>query len=269
MFNRVFSKKNRVLLAELVRTDFKLRYQNSVLGYLWSLLKPLMLFAIMYTVFTLFLKIGKGIPNYPISLLLGIVLWNFFNEATNSSLKSIVGRGSLIRKINIPRYLIPIASISSAFINMLLNLLIVLVFVLIAKDTPLSLSTLIILPLLLMELMVLAAAVGFFLAALFVKYRDMEHIWDVVKQALFYGTPIIYPLSLIPSEAIQKILILSPLAQITQDSRAVLTYGGTAQIGDLYSQPVVSLVPLIVVFGLLLLSVWYFRRHSKQFAEEV
>src|SRR5580693_8462127 len=131
MFKRIFSKKNRALLAELVRTDFKLRYQGSVLGYAWSLLKPLLLFVILYIVFVYFLKIGKGVPHYPVYLLLGIVLWNFFNEMTSQSLGSIVGRGDLIRKIRIPRWIIVISTSLSAMINFLLNLIVVGIFMLI------------------------------------------------------------------------------------------------------------------------------------------
>src|SRR5579862_9694312 len=103
MFNRTVSKQNRALLAELVRTDFKLRYQGSVVGYAWSLLRPLLLFLILYIVFVNFLSLGKNIPHYPVYLLLGIVLWNFFYEMTFQSLGSIVARGDLIRKISIPR----------------------------------------------------------------------------------------------------------------------------------------------------------------------
>lgn len=269
MFKNVFSRKNRILLSEMIRTDFKLRYQGSVLGYLWSLLRPLMLFAILYTVFTQFLKIGKGVPNYPISLLLGVVLWNFFIEATSSSLKSVVGRGSLIRKINIPRYLIPVSVIASAFINLLLNLVVVFIFILFANDTPLSFATLVVLPLLILELVIIASAVGFFLAALFVKYRDVEHIWDIARQGLFYAIPIIYPLSNIPSEAIQKVLILNPLAQIIQDARAVSTYSGTDQLIDLYSNPLIIAVPISLILAALLIGSAYFKKRSRYFAEDI
>ncbi len=269
MIYRVLSKKNRALLSEMIRTDFKLRYQSSVLGYLWSLLKPLMLFAILYIVFTKFLRIGRDVPNYAISLLLGIVLWNFFVEAASNALKSIVGRGSLIRKINIPRYLIPVSVIASSFINMLLNLIVVFIFVLFAKNTPLSWETLIIFPLLVIELVIVAVAVGFFLSALFVKYRDIEHIWDIFKQALFYTIPIIYPLTMIPSVQIQKILILNPIAQIIQDARAVVTYGGTPQISDLYVNRFAVLLPFGLIAAALIISAAYFRKHSKNFAEDI
>jgi len=100
---RVYTKKNRALLSELVRTDFKLRYQGSVLGYAWSLLRPLMMFAILYVVFVRFLKIKADIPHYPIYLLLGMLIWTFFADMTTQSLGSIVGRGDLIRKIKIHR----------------------------------------------------------------------------------------------------------------------------------------------------------------------
>lgn len=253
----------------MVRTDFKLRYQGSLLGYMWSLAKPLMLFAIMYIVFAKFLRIGQGVPNYPVSLLLGIVLWSFFTEATSTALKSIVGKGSLIRKINIPRYLVPMASIASAFINLLLNLIVVFIFILFAKDTPLSLGSLVIFSLLLLELIAVASATSFFLAAFFVKYRDVEHIWDVFKQAFFYLTPIIYPLSYIPSIEIQKIIILNPMAQIIQDSRSVLTYSGTTKIGEVYNNSLAILLPLGIVAIIAIISVFYFKAQAKHFAENV
>jgi len=269
MFKNILSKRNRVLLSELIRTDFKLRYQGSVLGYLWSLLKPLMLFAILYVVFTKFLQIGRGIPNYPISLLLGIVLWSFFAEATSSALKSIVGRGSLIRKMQIPKYLIPVASTVSAFINLILNLVVVLIFVLFASGTALGIKTVLVFPILLLELVVLSLAVGFFLSAMYVRYRDIEHIWDVVKQALFYTVPIIYPLTRIPSEQIQQIIVLNPLAQIIQDSRAVITYEPTTQIPDLYGSWLPYIVPISLVGVSILITSIYFRKRSKTFAEDI
>src|SRR3989344_1241638 len=131
MITRVFNKTNRPLLAELVRTDFKLRYQGSVLGYAWSLLRPLLMFLILYLVFVKFLKIGGDVPHFPVYLLLGIVIWNFFNEMTMQSLGSIVGSGDLIRKLNIPRWVIVLSSSISALINLILNLLVVIIFLLI------------------------------------------------------------------------------------------------------------------------------------------
>jgi ABC-2 type transport system permease protein len=122
VYKRVFSKKNRALLIELVKTDFKLRYQGSVVGYLWSLLRPLFMFLILYVVFTTVFPLGKGIPHYPVYLFTGIILWNFFAEMTQQSLGSIVGRGDLIRKIRIPRWMIVFSTSLNALINLGLNL---------------------------------------------------------------------------------------------------------------------------------------------------
>lgn len=263
------NKKNYVLFSELVRTDFKLRYQGSVLGYLWSLLKPLMLFGILYIVFTKFLKIGAGVPNYALSLLLGIILWTFFVEATSNSLKSIVGRGSLIRKIDIPRHLIPLSTIASALINMLLNLVVLAVFLVFASNTALSPMTLVFFPLLVIELTILSIGVGFFLAAAYVKFRDINHIWEVVRQALFYTVPIIYPLSRIPSEEIKKLIMLNPLSQIIQDARIVITYSDSLGMKDVFGTRWVALVPLAFVVIIFVVGVTYFSRQSKHFAEIV
>jgi ABC-2 type transport system permease protein len=126
--SNIFNRRNRILLRELVITDFKLRYQGSVLGYVWSLLKPLMLFAIMYVVFIHFLRFGNGIPHFAVALLLGIVMWTFFTEATNQGMQAIVGRGDLIRKINFPKYIIVISGTVSALINFLLNLVVIIIF---------------------------------------------------------------------------------------------------------------------------------------------
>lgn len=150
----VFSKKNRALLVELVRTDFKLRYQGSALGYAWSLLRPLFLFLILYLVFVQIFKFGKDVPHFPIYLLLGIVIWNFFSEMTVQSLTSIVGRGDLIRKIRIPRWIIVLSSSISALINLLLNLVVVLIFLFVNKVD--LLETSLWLPLILLEVYLFA-----------------------------------------------------------------------------------------------------------------
>lgn len=197
------------------------------------------------------------------------MLWSFFTEATTAALKSIVGAGSLIRKISIPRYIIPIASIASAFINTLLNLAVVFIFVFFASNSGLSPKSLIIFPLLLVELAIIATATGFFLAALYVKFRDIEHIWEVVRQALFYTIPIIYPLSLIKSETIHKIIMVNPLAQIIQDARAVITYPDQIQLDDAFGSFTAYIIPLVLVTIAVVVSTAYFKNQSKYFAEDI
>ena len=185
----ILSPRNRILLRELVVTDFKLRYQGSALGYAWSVLKPLFLFAILYIVFDRFLRLGRDIEHFPVYLLLGIVLWSFFTEATIDGLQSIITRGDLIRKINFPKYIIVVSGTISALINLLINLVVVAFFI-IVNGVHVGWEAILVVPLLL-ELYVFALAVAFFLAALNVKFRDTGHLWDVFLQAAFYATPIL------------------------------------------------------------------------------
>jgi ABC-2 type transport system permease protein len=262
-----FSKQNRALLSELVRTDFKLRYQGSALGYAWSLLRPLLIFLILYIVFVKFLKIGEGVPHFPIYLLLGIVLWQFFADMTTQSLGSIVGRGDLIRKIRIPRWIIVFSSSLLALINLLLNLLVIAVFMLVNKVeiTPVILF----LPLVLFEIYIFALGVSLFLSAAFVKYRDVNYIWEVFIQAAFYLTPILYPLTMITNETFQKLILLNPMAQAIQDARYAMVTRDTLTIRDVFDGGWYMLVPFAIVMFSLLFGVWYFKKESKYFAENI
>lgn len=262
-----FSKKNRALVAELVRTDFKLRYQGSVLGYAWSLLRPLFIFVILYVVFVKFIPLGKDIPHYPVYLLLGIVLWNFFNEMTVQSLGSIVGRGDLIGKISIPRWIIVISSSISALINLILNLIVVTVFLLI-NDVDL-LETTFWLPLILVEIYIFALGLSLFLSAAFVKYRDIGYIWEVILQAGFYLTPILYPLAKITNLALQKLIILNPMAQSIQDARYAVVTHQTRTVNKVFEGGYYKIIPVFIVITVFIIGLTYFRKESKYFAENI
>jgi ABC-2 type transport system permease protein len=264
---RYFNKNNRALLSELVRTDFKLRYQGSVLGYAWSLLRPLLMFAILYLVFAVVFKLGDSIPNYPIYLLLGIVLWSFFTEMTTQSLGSIVGRGDLIRKIRIPRWMIILSASVGALINLGLNLVVVFVFVFISGMDLLATSVL--LPLFIIEIYIFSLGLGLLLSALFVKYRDISYIWDVILQAGFYATPILYPLSLIKSETVQKVLLLNPLAQAIQGARNVFVTPASITINDVWNSQWAIMIPLTFVLMTLAIGILYFKREANDFAENL
>jgi len=255
-----------ILLRQMVITDFKLRYQGSVLGYVWSLLKPLVLFAILYVVFVNFLKIGADVPNFPVYLLLGVVIWSYFVEVTNQSIRSIVERDELIRKINFPRYVIVLSSAVSSLINLLLNLLVVGIFIL-ATHAHIGLSALWT-PLLILELFIISLSISFFVSALYVRFRDIIYIWEVLLQAAFYATPIIYPLNLVP-EAYAKVLLLSPMAQIIQDLRYALITPETITLAHLYHTGWVYLVPLSITILTAVVAALYFRHHARYFAEDV
>ena len=264
---RIFTKQNRALLSELVRTDFKLRYQGSVLGYAWSLLRPLLLFVILYIVFVKFLKLGAGIPHYPVYLLLGIVIWNFFLEMTMQSLGSIVGRGDLIRKIRIPRWIIILSSSISAVINLMLNLVVIAIFMVLSHVG--FLSTIFWVPFILLEVYILAFGLSLLLSAAFVKYRDMNYIWEVILQAGFYATPILYPLSRITNLTIQKVILINPLAQAIQDARYCLITHETTTSHFLFKGGLYEYIPFIIIALIFLAGLTYFRSQAKYFAENI
>lgn len=258
-----------ILLRELVSTDFKLRYKGSALGYLWSLLRPLALFAVLYVVFIYFLRFGAGTPHFAVSLLLGIVLWNYFVEVTSNGLSAIVGKGDLMRKLSFPRYVIVIAGSFSALINLTITLAVVGLFILI-NGVELSWSALWIVPLI-VQLFVLGLAVAFLLSALYVRFRDVSYIWELVLQAGFYATPIIYPLSyvIVISPLVAKLMLLNPVAQIIQDARAAVVFQGTPTITSIFSNPYIHLVPIFITLILAVVSGMYFRKRSAGFAEEI
>ena len=264
----VWNRRNKILLRELVVTDFKLRYQGSVLGYLWSILKPIFLFIILYIVFDKFLRLGRDIEHFPVYLLVGIVLWNFFTEATVQGLQSIVSRGDLIRKINFPKFIIVVSGTISAFINLIINTIVILVFCVI-NSVSISAEALLIIPLI-AELYVFSLAVAFFLATLNVKYRDIGYLWEIFLQAAFYATPVIYPLQMVVKQMpwAASWLMLNPVAQVVQDVRKVLVTQQTLQLYDLVSFPVM-LTPFVAVIIVILLAVFYFRYNQRYFAESV
>lgn len=264
----VFNRRNRILLRELVVTDFKLRYQGSALGYAWSILKPLFLFAILYVVFDQFLGLGRSIEHFPVYLLLGIVLWTFFAEATIMGLQSITSRGDLIRKVNFPKYIIVISGTVSSLINLAFNLAVVGLFMVIG-GVELSWAALMAIPLII-ELYVLALGIAFFLAALNVKFRDIGYLWEIFMQAAFYATPIIYPFQMVieRSELAAKLLLLSPTAQIIQDIRYVLVTPTTVTMWQMVSGWKV-MIPFVIVTLVVVAAAWYFKRQSASFAEAV
>lgn len=270
VINNMFSKRNRALLAELVRTDFKLRYQDSVIGFAWSLLKPLLMFTILYLVFGKLLGAGDGIPHYSVYLLVGIVLWNFFVEATSQGLGAIVARGDLIRKINFPKYIIVVSGTIAALINLGLNLVIVAVFMVINKVPLLSTAPLFLL--LVLELYIFSLAIAFFLSAANVKYRDTAYIWEVLMQAAFYATPILYTVSRLISMtgSFGKALLFNPVAQVIQDARYVLITHKTETIWSALShRPLLAILPIPIVIVVTIVASLYFKKSSKYFAENV
>lgn len=263
-----FDKKNRILLREMVKTDFKLRYQGSLIGHLWSILKPMMLFTIMYLVFVRFLRFDDGTPHYAVGLLLGMVTWSFFTEATSMGMMSIVSRGDLLRKLNFSKEIIVFSSVIGAAINYGINLLVVFVFALINGVQP-SPGFLVVIPLFI-ELFLLSAGISLILSSLFVKFRDIGPIWEVVMQAGMYATPIIYSLTFIlqrGQEKIAKIMMLNPLAQIIQDLRHFIVFSGSLRGWDLIGHKWIAMIPYVLPVIVFFIGLWVFRKNANRFAE--
>ncbi len=265
----VLNRKNRILLKELTKTDFKLRYQGSVLGYLWALLRPLMMFAILYVVFAKLLKIGGDIPHYPVYLLCGTTMWSFFTECTAQGIQAIVNRGDLLRKISFPKYIVVVSATWTAVINMLINLVVIVIFALINGVTP-TWSWFLVIPAIL-ELYLLSLGIAFLLGAINVKYRDITSIWDVLTQALFYAVPIIYPISMVASTSAlaAKVILMNPISQAIQDIRFGLITNETITTWNYLDNIAFAFIPIVITLVILVLGALLFRRKSKFFAEEV
>ena len=253
------------LVKELALTDFKLKYQGSVLGYLWSLVKPLMLFLVLYLVFTRVFKLGNSIPHYPVYLLLGVVIWGFFTEITANSLGVIVGKGDLIRKVYFPRIVLVLSGGVTSLITFLLNLIIVFIFMFFTHVDMSYLFPLFLL--LIVELFILSIGVGLILSSMYVKFRDLSHIWEIILQAMFYATPILYPLSLVPGP-FNKIIMLSPMAQIIQDSRYLLVTQQTETAWMVMSSKI-YIIPYVLPLIILIMGYILFEKSAAKFAEEV
>lgn len=265
---RYFTVKNRAILREMVVTDFKVRYQESALGYLWSLLRPLFMFAILYVLFTYIIPIGKDNPHYGVVLLTGIVMWNFFSEATTMGANSIVANGNLLRKISIPRYLIVFASSISAFINLLINMVVVVVFALISGVLP-ALDWIMVLPIII-ELFAFSMGVAFLLSALTVRFRDITYIWEIFLQGGFYASAIIFPITMVP-ESVRNFFYANPIVQMVQDVRSLVlnSSANTETMWNSISNPLYFMVPFLVVVFFVVVGAWYFKKRSPYFAEDI
>lgn len=264
----LLSQKNIILLKEMIKTDFKLRYQGSLIGHLWSILKPLLLFTIMYLVFVKFLRFDDGTPHYAVSLLLGMVTWSFFTEATSMGMSSIVARGDLLRKLNFSKEIIVLSALSGAAINYAINLLVVFIFA-VVNGVALSWNILIIIPIFI-ELLFLSAGISFILSTLFVKYRDIGPIWEVILQAGMYATPIIYSLTYILNKGhhqIAELMMLNPMAQMIQDLRHFIVYSGSQRGWDLISNQYIALIPYLLPVVVFVIGYVIFNKNAKKFAE--
>jgi ABC-2 type transport system permease protein len=256
------------LTRTLAVTDFKLKFFGSVLGYLWQLMRPLLLFGILYAVFTHVVKLGSGVKFYPVVLLSGIVLFTFVSEATGGSVGSLVDRESLVRKIHFPRLVIPLAVVLTAYFNMLLNLIAVFVFMLASGVHPTW--RWVEAPFILLFLGLAATGMAMILSAAYVRFRDARPIWDVFLQLLFYASPVLYPVEKITNVHIKHaMMIFNPLATSLQQFRHAVLDPSAPSAAQAAGGTVYLLVPIAIVVAIFALGFWYFNREAPVIAEEL
>ncbi len=251
-------------------TEFKRAYFGTVFGYLWSLIRPLILFAVLLFVFTQVFRVGHGLPNYPVMLLLGIVLFTFFQEATQNSVTSVAAQEGVVRKTQFPRLVIPLATVLTAVFNLCLNLVIVFVFIIAWGVDPTW--TWLLYPVALGGLFVFTAASSTALSVLYVRFRDVAIIWTVLAQVLLYATPILYPLGEkgINNPSIERLLMISPLGVIFEQVRVWVLAEPEAPTAAEAAGGALHLLPAAAIFvGICAFAAWIFNREAPRIAEDL
>jgi ABC-2 type transport system permease protein len=254
------------LLYLISVTEFKNAYFGTVLGYVWSLVRPLMLFAVLLLVFTQIFRLGSQVPNYPVLLLFNIVLFGFFQESTSQAVTAVVNQEGVVRKTQFPRLVIPMATVMTSLFNLGMNLIAVLVFIFAFGVTPTW--TWLLFPVVVLVLLVFTSAVSMLLSSLYVRYRDVAIIWSVASTALFYGTPVLYPLDIVPNNLVQ-ILFINPLTPLFEQARKWIIApdapgAATAAGGWEY-----LIAPIAIYIVVCVLAVWVFDREAPRVAEEL
>ena len=247
------------LLYLIALTEFRRSYLGTALGYLWSLVRPLMLFAVLLVVFTQAFDLGDRVVNYPMLLLFNIVLFTFFQEATTQAVTSIVSQESVVRKTQFPRVVIPLAVVLTALFNLGVNLVVVLAFLLAGGVEPTW--TWLLFPVVLVLLVVFTTAVAMILSALHPRFRDTGVIWGVAAMALFYATPVLYPIEIVGDE-LGRLLALNPLTPLFELARRWV-------IDPDAPGPSALVVPAVIFVAVCVLAVWIFNREAPRIAEEL
>jgi ABC-2 type transport system permease protein len=249
-------------------TEFKRVYFGTVLGYFWSLLRPLMLFGVLLFVFTKVFKIGSELHNYPVLLLLGLVLYTFFQEATAAAVTSVVGQEGVVRKTQFPRLVIPLSTVVTSALNLGLNLIIVFVFILAWGVDPSW--TWLLFPVALALLATFTATISMALSVLYVRFRDVAIIWIVVAQVLLYATPILYPIEKLENPRYEHLLMVNPLAPIFEQVRVWVLGEADAPTAVQAAGGWLGLLPAALIFvSVCAFGAWVFNREAPRVAEEL
>lgn len=259
----------------LAKTEFKLAFFGSVLGYLWQLMRPLMLFGVIYGVISAFdTKLSAGAPLFPVAILLGIVMYSFLAAASGGSVTSLVDRENLVRKIEFPRLAVPLATVMTGLLNFALNMIPVLVFLL-AAGGAVRLSWLEA-PLLVLALAVFATGLGAILSITFVRYRDVRPIWDVVLQMMFYGSPIFYsltslkPLTILGVKVnIAHLMMANPFVAILEQMRHALISPAYPNAAQAIGGAGMLMIPVGIGLAIVVAGFLLFDRQAPKIAEQL
>jgi ABC-2 type transport system permease protein len=250
----------------LAVTEWRLRFYGSFLGYVWSLARPFALFGVIYTVFAEFAKLGDQVPGYPVYILFALVLFGFFAEITTGSVQSLVARENMLRKVRFPRLVIPLSLALTALFNLGATLIAVVIFAIASGIYPTW--TWLELPLLVGVLLVFAMGLGMLLSVLYVRYRDMQPIWDVTSQALFYASPVIYVATMVPA-SFQRAYLANPIATVLTQMRYAIVDHDAAPVWEAIGGGWRLVVPLGIAFGAFALGWWVFNRAAPRIAEHL
>lgn len=265
----VLSPEIRRLLGltwTLAVTEWKLRFYGSVLGYVWTLARPFAFFGVIYLVFTEVADVGDDIKNYGVYILFGLVLFSFFAETTGNCVTCLVARENLLRKMRFPRVVVPLSVVVTALLNLGMTLVAVFIFVLANGIWP-RWSWLELIPLVAL-LTMLATGIGMLLSVLFIRYRDVQPIWEVLSQMLFYASPILYVATLVP-EAYQRPYLANPIAAALTQVRHAIVDPTAPSLVTAMGVPARVLIPLGTAFAALALGTYVFHRMAPDIAEEL
>jgi ABC-2 type transport system permease protein len=247
-------------------TEFKKTFFGTALGYLWSLVRPLMLFAVLLLVFTRIVRLGSSVPHYPVLLLFNIVLFGFFQEATGGAVGSVLGQEGIVRKTQFPRLVIPLAVVLTTFFTLGLNMIVVFVFMLAFGVAPMW--TWLLFPLILLPLLVFICALAMLLSALNVRFRDVAIIWVVAATALNFLTPVIYPLEGIEPR-LTHLLMVNPLTPIFQQAHVWMIDSHAKSVTALAGGPLPLIAAGLIYVAVCVLGVWVFNREAPRIAEQL
>ena len=255
------------LLIEIAVNDFKKTYFGTALGYLWSVARPLLTFAVLLAVFTHVFHFAHTVHNYPAFLLFNVVLFGFFQEATMIAVSSIVGHEAVVRKTQFPRLVIPLAVVCTTLFNLGLNLVVAFVFIIVLGVSPTW--TWLLLPVILVPLFVFTTAVSMIVSAMYPRFRDVGIIWNVLALALFYGTPVLYPIYVV-SHNLRDLIALNPLAPVFDVAQRWITEPSTAWPWQaVMGGPIRLAISVLIYVAVCGLAVWVFRREAPRIAEEL